>query len=123
MLHAAFQLLLDFVENENPGQIVDWNADPEQKRAWKEIRSLYRWWTRTRPGRKNPLDQKGLKTPPIRWQKIPGSEAERLVPWDKTKYAAYEAALRKHGRLEKSWHDEDQRNLHRLIEIRPFLWT
>lgn len=29
MLHAAFQLLVDFVERENPDQIVDWNSEPE----------------------------------------------------------------------------------------------
>jgi len=25
--------------------------------------------------------------------------------------------------LEKKWDEEDQRNLHRMIEIRQFLWT
>lgn len=123
MLHAVFQLLVDFVEQEKPDQIVDWNSDPVHKQAWKEIRSLYRWWMQTRPARKSPLDEKGLKKPPMRWKKIDGTENRQLVDYDKKKYAAYDGALKKHWQLEKKWDEEDQRNLHRMIEIRQFLWT
>jgi hypothetical protein len=123
MLHAVFQLLVDFVEQEKPDQIVDWNSDLAHKEAWKEIRSLYRWWTQTRPARKSPLDKKGLKKPPMKWKKIQGTENCQLVDYDKNKYAAYDEALKKHWRLEKKWDKEDQRNLYRLIEIRQFLWT
>jgi hypothetical protein len=123
MLHAVFQLLVDFVEQEKPDQIVDWNSDAVHKEAWKEIRSLYRWWTQTRPARKSPLDEKGLKRPPMRWKKIDRTENRQLVDYDKKKYAAYDAAMKKQWRLEKKWDEEDQRNLHRMIEIRQFLWT
>jgi len=123
MLHAMFQLLVDFVEREKPDQIMDWNSDPAHKQAWKEIRLLYRWWTHTRPARKSPLDQKGLKKPHMRWKKIDGTENRQLVDYDKKKYAAYDAALKQHWRLEKKWDEEEQRNLHRMIEIRHFLWT
>ena len=123
MLHAVFQLLVDFVEQEKPDQIVDWNSDPAHKQAWKEIRSLYRWWAKTRLARKSPLDEKGLKKPPMRWKKVDGTENRQLVDYDKNKYAEYHVALKKHWRLEKKWGAEDQRNLHRMIEIRQFLWT
>src|ERR1051326_3249456 len=123
LLHAAFQLLVDFIEREKPGKIVDWSADGEHRRAWKEIRSLYHWWTQTRPRRKDPLDAKGLKRPPMRREKIAGSDHRRLVPFDRKKYRAYDAALSKSARLEKAWQEEDQRSLHRLIEIRLYLWT
>ena len=122
MLHAVFQLLVDFVEQEKPDQIVDWNFDLEHKHVWKEIRSLYNWWTQTRPSRKSPLDEKGLKRPPMKLKKIQGTENCHLVDYDKSKYTAYNNALKKHWRLEKKWYEEDQRNLHRLIEIRQFLW-
>jgi hypothetical protein len=123
ILHAVFQILVNFVEQESPDKIVDWNSDPEHKHAWKEIRSLYSWWTQTRPSRRSPMDAKGLKKPLMKWKKIPGSENYQLVDYDKNKYAAYEAAMKKHWRLEKKWEEEDQRNLHRLIDIRQFLWT
>ena len=123
MLHATFQLLVDFVEQERPDQIVDWNSNPQHKQAWKEIRSLYKWWTQTRPARKSPLYEKGLKIPPLRFKKIPGSDLRELCKYDKKKYPDYEKAIKKQSRLDKKWHEEDQRNLHRLIDVRPFLWT
>lgn len=123
MLHAAFQLLVDFMEQEKPNRIVDWNANSGHKHAWKEICALYKWWSQTRPARRSPLDERSLKKPPMRWKKAPGSDNRQLVDYDKKKYAAYDSTLRKHWRLEKKWDEEDQRNLHRLIDIRQFLWT
>ena len=123
MLHALFQLLVDFIEKERPEQIVDWNAYPLYRKAWKEICWLYKWWTETRPARRDPLDEKGLKKPPMRWKKIPGSDCKQLVNYDKKKYSEYDRALKEYMRLEKKWEDEDQRNLHRLVEVRGFLWT
>lgn len=123
LMHAAFQLLVDFVEQEKPDRIVDWNANAEHKQAWKEIRTLYKWGTETRPARKSPLDAKNLKKPPLHWKKMPGSDNRQLVDYDRKKYAAYRSALGKHWWLEKKWNAEDQRSLHRLIDIRQYLWT
>ena len=97
--------------------------DTTLKQAWKEIRSLYRWWMTTRPSRRDPLDDKKLVRPPLRFEKIAGTTFSRSVPPDKKKYAAYYRVLKQHARLEQKWHEEDQRNLHRLIGIREFLWT
>ena len=123
LLHAAFQLLVDFIENERPDRIVDWNADKLHQRAWKEIKSLYKWWKKTRPARKDPLDDKKLRRPPMRFKKIPGSENYQMVEPDKKKFAKYYKAIKTSSRLEQKWFEEDQRNLHRLIDIRGFLWT
>ena len=123
MLHATFQLLVDFVDKEKPDRVVDWNADARHRRAWKDIRSLYEWWTRKRPSRRSPLDAKDLKRPPMRWKKAPGSKCRQLVKYDKKKYAAYDSALKKHLRLKAKWEEEDQRFLHRLIDVRRYLWT
>ncbi len=122
LLHAAFQLLVDFIETERPGRI-DWNAEKMHRQAWLEIKSLYKWWKQKRPVRHSPLDSKKLLKPPLKLKKIPGSELSQLVQPDRKKYAAYYRAMKKDARLEKQWYEEDQRNLHRLIEIRSFLWT
>ncbi|OGQ68637.1 MAG: hypothetical protein A2W73_09440 [Deltaproteobacteria bacterium RIFCSPLOWO2_12_55_13] len=122
LLHAAFQLLVDFIEKEHPERI-GWNANKIHRDAWREIKSLYKWWKKTRPARRSPLDNKRLLKPPIKFKKIPGSELSQLVQPDRKKYAAYYRAMKKDGRLEKQWYEEDQRNLHRLIEVRGFLWT
>ena len=93
------------------------------KAPGQEITSLYKWWTKTRPKRRSPLDDKKLKRPPFKFKKIPGSDMRELVTPDKKKYAAYYQALEEHVRLEMEWYEEDQRNLHRLIDVRGFLWT
>ncbi len=123
MLHAAFQLLVDFVEQEQPDKHIDWSHDNDYQQAWKEIRALYRWWTKTRPSRRSPLDNKKIAKPPLRFENIAGTTLSRLVMPDKKKYAAYHRALKQHTRLEQKWREEDQRNLHRLVENREFLWT
>ena len=122
LLHAAFQLLVDFMEQERPERI-GWNANKIHRDAWREIKSLYKWWKIERPARKSPLDNKRLLKPALKLKKLPGSEFSQLVQLDRKKYAAYYRAMKKDGRLEKQWHEEDQRNLHRLIEVRGFLWT
>ncbi len=123
LLHAAFQLLTDFIEKEKPETIIDWNADELQKKTWKEIKLLYNWWKKERPARKSPLEDKRLKHPPWKFKKIPGSDLREMVEPDKKKYANYYRALEEHWKLEQKWEKEDQRNLHRLINIRKFLWT
>ena len=123
LLHAAFQILIDFVEQEKPDKIVDWNADELHRKAWKEIKSLHNWWRKERPARKSPLDDKKTKHPPLKFEKIAGSDLQRMVGPDKNKYANHYRALEKHWKLERKWEEEDQRNLHRLIDIRKFLWT
>ena len=123
LLHAAFQILTDFIEQERPDRIVDWNADELHRKAWKEIKSLYHWWRKERPAHKSPLNDNRLKTPPLKLERIPGSDLLKMVQPDKKKYLSYYRALKKHWKLEQKWESEDQYNLHRLINIRKFLWT
>lgn len=123
LLHAAFQLLVEFIEQEHPDKAIDWNHDDLHRHAWKEIKSLYRWWKEQRPARCSPLDDKKLARPPLMSKKVPGTDFSQVVEPDKKQYAAYYRALKQHARLEAKWYEEDQLNLHRLIEIRGFLWT
>ncbi|MEK6698273.1 MAG: hypothetical protein AABZ10_04425 [Nitrospirota bacterium] len=123
LLHAAFQVLVDFVEREHPDRIIDWSADEMHRYAWKEIKSLYNWWKEIRPARRSPLDDKKLAVPAMRFKKVPGTDLTQAVEPDKNKYADYYRALKKLCRLEEKWCKEDQRNFHRLIEVRGHLWT
>lgn len=122
LLHVAFQLLVDFMETEHPERI-GWNSEKKHRQAWREIKSLYKWWKEKRQTRQSPLDDKKLLKPPVKFKKIPGSAFFQLVDPDRKKYAAYYRAMKKDARLETQWYEEDQRNLHRLIEVRSFLWT
>jgi len=45
MLHACFQILVDFVEKEEAFEChVDWDNDQKHILAKKEILELYKWW-------------------------------------------------------------------------------
>jgi hypothetical protein len=123
LLHAAFQILIDFIEQEKPGETHDWSVDKLHKKTWQEIESLYIWWKTERPARKDPLDDKRIKHPSLKLEKIPGGSASRMVEYDKKKYASYRRALKKSLKLEQLWWKEDQQNLHRLINLRKWLWT
>ena len=44
MLHACFELLTNFVEDELPLDDRDWEHDEKARNARKEITDLYGWW-------------------------------------------------------------------------------
>lgn len=119
LLHAAFQILVDFVEKERPAEIVEWQHDELHRHAWSEISQLYHWWKKEHPNRHDPLDD--VTGPSL--EELFDSEENVIVFPEREKYPEYYAAMDKSTELENEWHEEDQRNLHRLIDIRPFLWT
>ncbi len=116
LLHAAFQCLVDFMTKYNP-ESVDWTYDEEPQKVWEEIRALYEWWTNVRPARVDPLSDPTLDIPPL-FPEGNDTSVER-----RKKYPRFYEALHQHTKLEKQWLEEDQANLHRLVEVRPYLWT
>ncbi len=123
ILHAMFQLLVDFIEKERPGETVDWSCNVAQRKAWKDMKYLYKWWKEIRPKRRSPLDDKSIKIPPLKFKKVPGTEFVQSILPDRKKYSEYYRMLKKDHRLLKKWEEEDQRNLHKLIDLRKYLWT
>ena len=123
MWPPTMHILTDFVEGEKPATIIDWNSDALHRKAWNEIKSLYRWWKKERPRRHSPLDNPRLRMPPFTLERVPGSKLMKRVDVDQKKYSAYYRALKVDSRLEQKWGREDQENLHRLIDIRRYLWT
>lgn len=129
LLHAAFQVLVDFVEKERPARFR--YRDPGEKAKWNEVRALYKWWTKTRPSRKDPLSL--LPRPSratVRRVLAPLKETTALAE-TKTYVAvgslahtpAQERAFRRSAKLEAEYLDEDQAMLRRLVEVRLWLWT
>lgn len=129
LLHACFQLLVDYVEKEKGlSGHIDWNWDEPHSHAAREMRSLYRWWTKARPNRKDPCRDLSKKDCPSMEEmfvpvKRDNCSCRRMVTDFSKKYPKYEAALKKSAKLEEKWETEDQQNLHRLIDIRTYLWT
>ena len=119
LLHAAFQVLVDFIEQERPDEIVDWEHDELHRNAWNELSQLYRWWKEERPQRRDPMDD--VASPPQEEYRF--LEGGQMTFPDREKYPEYYAAMDRSNTLENEWYEEDQRQLHRLIDVRPFLWT
>jgi hypothetical protein len=123
LLHAAFQLLVDFMEKERPEKMTDWSFDKTHRKAWKDIDNLFKWWKHTRPNRKSPIEDKKIRRPPFLVKKVSGTELREILQPDRKKYSDYYRALKKEMKLEEKWYSEDQLMLHKLIEVRKYLWT
>jgi hypothetical protein len=119
LLHAAFQVLVDFMEKDYP-DIVDWNAQPDTKAAWKEISSLYKWWKKIRPRRKReePKYPKGVHFPPF----VPTGDGKGYTLDMSPEHNRWRAYSKKITAFEDKCETEDQANLLRLVAIRNFLW-
>ena len=109
MLHACFQLLTSFMDEGS--KLIDWTEDAEHRKAWKEMKALYKWWTVTRPNRKDPYFDKFMTL-----------HQTDIVITPKQEKQLNQLAVQS-GVREIKWLDEDQKNLHRLIEVRPYLWV
>ncbi len=114
ILYGNFQILVDFIEGEEPGERIDWNSDPEHQKAWAEITALYDWWTKERPehdeGYPDTKDY-GLE------------ENEFMDGEDSPNRRRYLKALDELHQQEEEWEVEDTEMLIRLITIRKWMWT
>jgi len=129
MLHACFQILVDFIEDECSPGVVNWAYDARHRKTKKELDFLYKWWKEIRPARFDPfLDDDSLVRPTGKellgppnekgHRKWMGGSAEL-----KKKYPKYYKAMEQSWKLEEKWIKEDQEMLHRLIDVRREMWT
>ena len=97
MLHACFQILVDFVEKEKP---FEWFGDPDKD--FKDTKGLEEW-------------EKQLHIDQGKWLK----EVKTLYNWWKKDYPAMVA------REDYEWFDyvKTEKMLKRLMKIRVHLWT
>lgn len=141
MLHAVFQLLVDYVEVELARMNIDfkgtwkngrcpeagvnyleWEIDdemckvgasPTQSDLAKEKLYLYKWWTESRPLRVDPWD-----TDIIWANKARGSSLDDFFAGNYDPEPGTQAQT-----LESFYDQEDQEMLERLVVIRKSLWT
>jgi len=127
MLQACFQLLVDYVEGEKAGEVINWDSDEGHANAWKEISELYEWWKNIRPNRSCKfLDDDEMESPKYVWGEEDDDGNVGLLKFEFSSEEAkkeWREAAEEYGRLEGEWFQEDQKNLHRLIEIRSYMWT
>jgi len=116
MLQACFLLLIEYVEKENPFEMIDWNVDERHKEIAAEIKYLYNWWKTDRAAKHAALAKE--------WESLPPEEATRFVAVEDGGFKIQIPDSHKVLNVKTDELDEeDNRNLQRLIKIRGFLWT
>ena len=127
LLYANFNILVEFIELEKPDKFIDWRSDPEHSHAWDEMMYLYTWWKHERQAELNAMSLILNEVQHQDWddmfESIPqeenGEKYWTMKPLSKKQEEMYDRYGAEEQRLEK----KDQDNLHRLIEIRKYLWT
>lgn len=123
LLLANFRVLVEFIELEKPDKYINWESDPHHSHAWSEMSKLYRWWKFERPLELEALSVMLDAIPHQEWddmfEKLPDGNGYLLKPAPDEYRKIYDAYGIEEERLEK----KDQDNLHRLIEIRRYMWT
>jgi len=138
LINAIFEVLCDFMENEKPDEIVNWDSDTGHKHAWSEMTILYKWWTGIRQFRDdyNPLFFPGIEAPSLEFSDRTTEQILNPITGKKEytrelhfKHTSKEAEERWHKACEECtvWEEkcdkEDEEMMIRLIKIRHYLWT
>jgi len=120
LLHACFQILVDFLDREKPQTIVDYTYDKEHRQAWKELQALSRYWKIERPRAEREKERAlsrwsaGRK---VKWVPTADGLGWTMVVLKNDKKAS--ACL---TRLEIAFDRREDEMLNRLIAIRRYLW-
>ena len=116
MLHVNFQLLVDYIEKEEPFKRIDWHDDPAHEHAYNEMKDLYHWWKNVYPLREEELPE---FPPNIEMKDILQNPEKKPHP----DYEEWKRIADIHHKTEEEWSKEEEEQLIRLMKIRQFLWT
>ena len=119
LLHAAFRCWLISWNRNGPGRSSTGSKTNCIATRGANSRSFCFGGKKNRPQRRDPLND--VASPPEEAYRLL-ADGPMIFP-DRAKYPEYYAAMDKSAVLENEWFEEDQRQLHRLIDVRPFLWT
>ena len=123
ILLACFALLDDFMTKEYPGY-VDWQADPETKRANTELHLLHFWWKHQRDRELQERD--ALFSQIHNWSKQQRkiNEDQWIDQMNEHFEKMNEHPLREEYDNVSAWVDgRDDEMLKRLMAVRGYLWT
>lgn len=126
MLRCCFLLLNDFLEKE-PVHMIEWTATPEHRHAMTEMRLLHFWWNHQRDAEDK--EQRDLFSKI--WDDV---RKDRKDPFDdpnddETGVNPFFDKMDQHPQWSewKNLSDYtstiDQKQMERLVKVRPFMWT
>lgn len=126
MLRCCFLLLNDFLEKE-PVHVIEWEAAPDSRHAMTEMRLLHFWWNHQR-------DQEDKEQRDLFSRIYDDVKKGRQDPFidpndDQVGINPFFDKMDQHP-LWPEWQNMvdytatiDQKQLERLIKVRPFMWT
>jgi len=132
--HMMFEILSQFIEKEcEPEERIEWYGEYGHKIGDKyvrdEMQELYDWWheiyNKLYPAICERLWKKSKKyNPTVMWVDIEDDYQEYAPKWATPKDEKfYKLILDSIGNLEDRMAQELKNNLHRIIEIMPYMWT
>jgi len=133
ILHANFQILVDFIEKEKPFEVTVWDENQDDANKAQTLKNLYHWWTVIRPNRVDSYDIKEMKETEnkedfdldtmfeVNGTDEDGDPASYL--WKNNDTDERKAARKIADKVEEGYESEDTQMLHMLIDIRKYMWT
>lgn len=114
-LHCSMHILCEFYEYTTTRGSTDWSADERHQSALSTIKEIYDWWTIERIGHQNEISQLYKKCHDIDLDEILGE-----TPTEKAKYnrSIYDQI----NEIESVIDEQDTKVLHKLVDIRHFMW-
>ena len=81
LFHACFQTLVNYIENEDPFEVIDWDWDERYQLIKKEMQDLYKWYNDQWDGEKWEiyLSDKQIDEDPFMDEKIMDEMLQRLI--------------------------------------------
>ena len=110
MLYGMMNLLVEYVDGEEPFELIDWR---ENQSVENEIKKIYHWWKVCYPAL---LKDEELST--SEWYDYSKTKKQTGYSEEKEK-----ELLGKSWKIEQQRENEEQDMLLRLVKIRKYLWT
>jgi len=122
LLHASFEVLVNFIEFERDHGYVDWMATTQHSEFWYEANKLMYWWQNIRPCREDWLDRDyPYPDAPKDCEKTSWVISSKYT--DTPEYKEFSRICKIRSDLELQYEEEETTNLKRLADIRMFLWN
>lgn len=131
MVYVNFQMLQNFVEKGNI-KCVDWGFTKQHAKAHKTMIELYEWWLKYKDFRDKQKTGWYLKNigvndfPKLSDFFVKKSDGNYIMKSKKprrAKYRKYYQCCDLVDAMEKEYNKQLNKNLHKLIDIREFLWV
>ncbi len=122
MLYGMMNLLVDYIENEEPFKHIDWDSEERHQHVKKEIEAIYGWWINY------DVRQEDIDKALTDWhnEASPKYVECKDKKFTEVKFNHSEKERQLHLKLhdmERKLNLEEELMLIRLIKIRNYLWT